>query len=1201
MVAGALRVGHDAGTSLQSRIRSPSLLRLGLPALIVVMSVGGYIGAHRIVQSDRDAETARRVQVENLRAQAALGDARAYVAGFGNLLEGELRAGQRRFARLAGGAAGGVGLIDALWVQQVPRAARAAYERRLGGPITRVAGTRFVPAPDAAAYLPATFTTGTREELRRGVDVSSWAGLASAIQNRASVFAVGASLPAPLGSEPGLYLTQAASFGRGRDRRGVLAVFVPRGWLTAALDQDPRRVAINLDGRRLEGRLDGKTEATSSFDLLGRTWRLDVGEAPRTALQTALPWLALGWPPAIALLVFLVGRVILGRRRAERDVELLAREQAALRRVATLVARDASPAEMHDAVVEEARALLGSDAMRLLRYEDDDTAVVVADNSDPEVEIPVGTRVPLEGDNVSGIVQRTGRPVRQHGFQESAGLLAARAREMGIEVAVGAPVPGEGRLWGVMVAGWRRQIAVSAETESRMEQFTELVATAIANAESRSDLARLAEEQAALRRVATLVAREAPQGEVFTAIAEEIGQLLGTEGVRMLRFEQDGTAVVVASSGILKDVLSIGVAQPLGGENAASRVFRTGEPARMDEYGAATGPIAESLRPVGVHSIVATPIVVEGRLWGAMATVTTQDAPLPPETESRLGQFTELMGSAIGNIESHARAERLTEEQAALRRVATLVAEEAPPGEVFGRVVEELATVLGDADCSLFRDEGDGTATAVALAGATVSAGVEVGTRLPADGDGVIASVLREGRPCRIGDYSGITGAIGRRGRELGIRSAVGSPIVVRGRIWGVMAAARYEADAFPPETETRIAQFAELAATALANAAARTEIARLAEEQAALQRVATLVAQTASPSEVFEMVTREVGLLSGADVARMERYEPDGTVIGVAGWSRTAGVELAVGTRFPLEGTSIAALVRQTNTAARVDSFAQATGPIAQEARALGIRASVGCPIVVEHRLWGVIAASSKGEAPFPAGTESQIAEFTELVATAIANADSRNQLTASRARLLTAADEARRRVVRDLHDGAQQRLVHAIVTLRLAKQAFGDGNGNVESLVGEALDNAEQGNEELRELAHGILPAILTRGGLKAGVDAFVKRLTLPVQVDVSAERFPAEIESNAYFVVAEALTNVIKHAHAEHATVTARVEQRTLRVQVRDDGIGGARPDGSGLVGLADRVAVLDGRLRVESPADGGTLVAADIPVPSSSATL
>ncbi|HEY2635817.1 MAG TPA: ATP-binding protein, partial [Solirubrobacteraceae bacterium] len=210
------------------------------------------------------------------------------------------------------------------------------------------------------------------------------------------------------------------------------------------------------------------------------------------------------------------------------------------------------------------------------------------------------------------------------------------------------------------------------------------------------------------------------------------------------------------------------------------------------------------------------------------------------------------------------------------------------------------------------------------------------------------------------------------------------------------------------------------------------------------------------------------------------------------------------------------------------------------------------------------------------------------------IANADSRDQLKASRARLLTEGDEARRRVVRDLHDGAQQRQVHTIVTLKLAQEALGGTGPDGEALVAEALENAEQGHRELRDLAHGILPTALTHGGLQAAVNTLVADLDLAVAVDATADRFPGAIEASAYFIVAEALTNVVKHARAEHATVTARVQDHTLRVEVSDDGIGGARADGSGLLGLADRLAALDGRLRVQSPADGGTLVVAEIPL-------
>ena len=374
----------------------------------------------------------------------------------------------------------------------------------------------------------------------------------------------------------------------------------------------------------------------------------------------------------------------------------------------------------------------------------------------------------------------------------------------------------------------------------------------------------------------------------------------------------------------------------------------------------------------------------------------------------------------------------------------------------------------------------------------------------------------------------------------------------------------------------------------------ARHELSLLADEQAALRRVATLVAQAVPTSEVFEAVTREVGLQCDADLARMERFEPDGTVTAIAAWERGGRPLLAVGKRFALEGASIAAQVRETGQPARVDSFEGATGPIAREAQALGIRSSVGCPIVVGGLTWGVIAASARGEVPFPADTESRIADFTELVATAVGNAAARAELVASRARLLTAADDARRRLVRDLHDGAQQRFVHAIVTLKLAQRAFDRHDDEARALVDQALDHAEEALTELRELAHGILPSALVQGGLAAGVNALASRASVPVNVAVPGERFAPEIEASAYFVVAEALTNVAKHSNARSADVRAWLEDGLLRLDVSDDGVGGARTDGSGLVGLDDRVAALGGQLEVESPPGGGTRIAATLPL-------
>jgi signal transduction histidine kinase len=221
-------------------------------------------------------------------------------------------------------------------------------------------------------------------------------------------------------------------------------------------------------------------------------------------------------------------------------------------------------------------------------------------------------------------------------------------------------------------------------------------------------------------------------------------------------------------------------------------------------------------------------------------------------------------------------------------------------------------------------------------------------------------------------------------------------------------------------------------------------------------------------------------------------------------------------------------------------------------------------------------------------------MAAFTELAATAIANVQARADLAASRARIVATADEERSRVTRDLHDGAQQRLVHTILVLKLASRTLERDEHESAPLVEEALQQAQIAMNELRELAHGILPSVLTRGGLRAGVDSIVSRMSIPVDVDISVGRLPRAVEATAYFVVAEALTNVAKHSQAERAGVSAHVDDGILQLQVHDDGIGGARRDGTGLVGLSDRLAAFEGNLRVVNPAQGGTVVEASIPV-------
>jgi signal transduction histidine kinase len=568
---------------------------------------------------------------------------------------------------------------------------------------------------------------------------------------------------------------------------------------------------------------------------------------------------------------------------------------------------------------------------------------------------------------------------------------------------------------------------------------------------------------------------------------------------------------------------------------------------------------------------------------------------MPATGVAEIGQlewaFNDMAGSLERNRDDLA---ALATEQAALRRVATLVARGVSPDALLARVAEEVGTLLGADMTTMVRFGPGARAELVAAAGEATDL-LPVGTTWELTGPWAVTQVWQTGRSARFDGYEQTSGPTGDIARRVGVRSSVASPVAVEGRRWGALVVLS-RTEPLPPGTEERMADFTELVAVAIANAEARAQLRRIAEEQSALRRVATLVAQSGSPSLVFEAVTREVGLLCDADLARMERYEPDGTVTGVAAWSRVP-VELAVGTRFTLDGTSIARGVQRTGGPVRVDSFgADDAGAIAQEARALGIRASVGCPILVGGRLWGVIAASTKREESFPPDTEAQIAAFTELVATAVENAESRAELAASRARVVAAADETRRRLERDLHDGAQQRLVSLALRLRGAAAAVPADLGEVHQElagVGEELDELLG---DLRELSRGIHPAILSEGGLGPALRTLARRSSVPVQLQVGlAGRLPERVEVTAYYVVSEALTNAVKHADASAVQVDVDRDDGLVRLAIRDDGVGGADPGrGSGLIGLKDRVEGTGGTMRVESRPGEGTSLLVELPV-------
>jgi signal transduction histidine kinase len=371
--------------------------------------------------------------------------------------------------------------------------------------------------------------------------------------------------------------------------------------------------------------------------------------------------------------------------------------------------------------------------------------------------------------------------------------------------------------------------------------------------------------------------------------------------------------------------------------------------------------------------------------------------------------------------------------------------------------------------------------------------------------------------------------------------------------------------------------------------------LSALAEEQAALRRVATLVARGTRPEEVFAAVTSEVGRLLPADLANMCRYEPDGTVTLVAACGAAAGVS-PIGRRWPLGGKNVTTIVLETGRPVRIENYADATGPIGDETRAAGIRSAVGTPIIVEGHLWGVMAAGSGQEEPLPPYTEARLASFTELVATAIANAESRAALAASRARVVAAADESRRRIERDLHDGTQQRLVSLMLELRGAEATEPSAVAELRAQLARTARGLAEVVEELQEISRGIHPAILSRGGLERALRVLASRSAVPVELDLRAERrLPEHVEVAVYYVVSEALTNAAKHAHASVVHVELEADSAIVRLAIRDDGIGGADPaEGSGLIGLSDRIEAVGGRLQLISPSGRGTTLLIEIPV-------
>jgi signal transduction histidine kinase len=649
---------------------------------------------------------------------------------------------------------------------------------------------------------------------------------------------------------------------------------------------------------------------------------------------------------------------------------------------------------------------------------------------------------------------------------------------------------------------------------------------------------RVTDEQAALRRLATLVARGAPPEETFAAVAREVAQILEIRHAVVMRYEPDAAVTVVGvwNTGPIATT-PLGSRWSLEKGTVTELVARTKEPGRVDAYVGA-GEAITALRDMGLDSAVGCPVTVGGRLWGVVVAGSASE-PLPEDTEKRMLDFTDLVATAIGNADSHAKLARSLAIEIEARGEADLSA--------------ELARILLHApDVKTAQPE---AARHLARALKLPSAAIQLGA-IPDDEDQVTFPLHDEGVP------------IG----SLRVPAGLARPTLRRLR------------ERVVPSLEVLLQ--------------AARERARITDEQAALRRLATLVARGAPPDEIFTAVAREVGCIVELRYAGVVRYEPDATMTVVGVWNNGRVPTFPLGSRWPLEKGTASELVARTKAPGRVDDvhiIAGTAGTILTSHRVRGIKCAVGCPVTVGGRLWGAVVVGSMS-GPLPEDTEKRMLDFTDLVATAIGNADSHAKLEASRARVLAAADATRRLIERDLHDGTQQRLVAVMLELRAMEAMPPADPEELQGQLSHMTQALDEALEDLRGIARGLHPALLSRRGLEPAIKALARCSPIPVELNMCADRHLAErYEVTAYHVVSEALTNAAKHADASMVHVDLIVKGATIRLAIRDDGKGGADPDrGSGLLNITDRVEALGGTLEITSPAAGGTSLLAEFPI-------
>jgi PAS domain S-box-containing protein len=546
-------------------------------------------------------------------------------------------------------------------------------------------------------------------------------------------------------------------------------------------------------------------------------------------------------------------------------------------------------------------------------------------------------------------------------------------------------------------------------------------------------------------------------------------------------------------------------------------------------------------------------------------------------------------------------------EQSALRRVATLVASGGAPEAVFDAVSEEAARVVGADVAAVTRFDGD-DGLVVGEYAAPGAPTLGKGSLFPLGGDGSLSRVRAGAPSARIDDYAGVTGDVLEVVRSQGLVSTVATAIGVGGETWGGLIVGSSRAAPLPPDAEERLVEFGRLCSLAIASAdslqqlltsreqlaqaaalerSRSAELQRLLAEQAALRRVATLVA-----GDVSEGVARAVGSESGA-VARYDHVAETATIVGRWDDARYRGVPL--GTTVSVHAPGVMGQVFHTRQPARIDDYSHVPGNPAEDLRRHGIHSVVAAPVVVGNRLWGALAVGTASSARMPDGTEERLERFANLTAIAVSSAQAWEELLESRARVVQAADDERRRLGRNLHDGAQQRLVTVLTFLRIAESRFDSDPAKARDLLAQSIEEIVNANQDLRELARGLHPVALSERGLDAALRTLTRNASIDVELDVCDERLPEPIEAAMYYVAAEALANAGKYAGAECVWITVNCANGHARLEVRDDGVGGADPlKGTGLRGLIDRVEALRGQLEIDTSARGGTTIRARFPL-------